>query len=401
MVTDAKALYDAYHREATSSSVVDKRVSLEIRVVKERLQELGGLLKWMSSDRQVADGLTKEAARGLFVTRLRHHRIKLTWDPSYTAVKKKTKNEKLSALAETTAKDAGPNEFVAEGPRHEHDVDEFPLVNEKVDEYVHGGPEENALFVANHLPLVYVYATSHVAHRSSNVNKSRMKNVLFWFMLFMMVNSCRASSDMCWSNGANHMEHTEDLGLLFMGIALILMVGHLCLWRCCRRRATLAHVGVQKDEALVHHRLRELLAREKEEIRNHLRACLEARHGMSLAQAENNHLIEENEGYKALAKDGAVFMRRLLDMLDDHWQTCPHAIDVMVSKQGQCWRREDCHLVEQMVPRNRVLVRGCSYCANRHSPVDKASVVVGSTFLQLGTTTRAEVSAWLADVAGI
>eukprot|EP00913_Durusdinium_trenchii_P003738 g3460.t1 len=63
MVTDAKALYDAYHREATSSAVVDKRVSLEIRVMKERLQELGGLLKWMSSDRQVADGLTKEAAR--------------------------------------------------------------------------------------------------------------------------------------------------------------------------------------------------------------------------------------------------------------------------------------------------------------------------------------------------
>ena len=228
-----------------------------------------------------------------------------------------------------------------------------------------------------------------------------MKNVLFWFMLFMMVNSCRASSDMCWSNGTDHSEHTEDLGLLFMGIALILMAGHLCLWLCYRRRATFAHVGVQKDEALVHHRLRELLAREKEENHNHLRACLEARRGMSLAQAENNHLIEENEGYKALAKDGAVLMRRLLDMLDDHWQTCPHAIDVMVSKQGQCWHREDCHLVEQMVPRNRMLVRGCSYCANRHSPVDKGSVVVGSSFLQLGgTTARAEVSAWLADVAG-
>ena len=125
-MTDAKALYDAYHREATSSAVVDKRVSLEIRVMKERLQELGGLLKWMSSDRQIADGLTKEAARGLFVTRLRHHRIKLTWDPSYTAMKKKTKNEKLSALAETTAKDAGPKEPVAEGTRCEHDENEFP-----------------------------------------------------------------------------------------------------------------------------------------------------------------------------------------------------------------------------------------------------------------------------------
>ena len=78
MVTGSKALYDAYRREAASSSVVDKRVGLEIRVMQERLQELGGLLKWMSCDRQVADGLTKEAARALFATRLRYHRIKLT-----------------------------------------------------------------------------------------------------------------------------------------------------------------------------------------------------------------------------------------------------------------------------------------------------------------------------------
>ena len=49
MITDAKALYDSYHRERTSSSVVDKRVSLEIRVMKERLQDLGGVLKHYAS----------------------------------------------------------------------------------------------------------------------------------------------------------------------------------------------------------------------------------------------------------------------------------------------------------------------------------------------------------------
>ena len=86
MVTDAKALYDAYHGESASSSVIDKRVSLEIRVMKERLQEIDGVLKWMSSDRQIADGLTKEAARVLFATRLRHQKLKLTWDPSYKAI---------------------------------------------------------------------------------------------------------------------------------------------------------------------------------------------------------------------------------------------------------------------------------------------------------------------------
>lgn len=44
MVTDAKALFDSFHREGFGLSVVDKRVSLEVRVMKERLLALGGAL---------------------------------------------------------------------------------------------------------------------------------------------------------------------------------------------------------------------------------------------------------------------------------------------------------------------------------------------------------------------
>ena len=65
MITDARALHDSYHREGVGSSVVDKRVSLEIRVMKDRLTSLGDSLRWMSSERQLADGLTKKSARAL------------------------------------------------------------------------------------------------------------------------------------------------------------------------------------------------------------------------------------------------------------------------------------------------------------------------------------------------
>ena len=71
--------------------------------MKERLLELGGTLKWMSSDRQIADGLTKDSARSLMSSRLRHQRLKLTWDPEYKAMKKKSKAERSQALAETTS----------------------------------------------------------------------------------------------------------------------------------------------------------------------------------------------------------------------------------------------------------------------------------------------------------
>ena len=177
VVTDAKALYDAYHREAASSSVVDKRVSLEIRVMKERVQELGSLLKWMSSDRQVVDGLTKEAARGLFATRLRHHRIKLTWDPNYTAMKKKSKGEKMTALTETTANEVKlekKEKMIVWHQKEEPD----DLTNEGVFEDSTDGHYENAHLVLNHMPLVYVYALSHVASRNSYNIPARIKNVM-------------------------------------------------------------------------------------------------------------------------------------------------------------------------------------------------------------------------------
>ena len=89
LITDAKALYDGYHRESLSSGLTDKRIGLEIRVLREGLEALGGRLKWFSSERQYADSLTKEATRQLLADRLRYGRIKLSWDHNYVAAKKK------------------------------------------------------------------------------------------------------------------------------------------------------------------------------------------------------------------------------------------------------------------------------------------------------------------------
>ena len=101
MVTDAKALYDSYNKEGlTGSSSVDKRTSLEIRVGKEQLQALGGVLKWMSSEKQFADGLTKSSTRNLLADRLRHHRQKLVWDPNYTSAKRKDAAEREASRNE-------------------------------------------------------------------------------------------------------------------------------------------------------------------------------------------------------------------------------------------------------------------------------------------------------------
>lgn len=58
-------------------------------VIKERLAALGGKWKWVSSERQFSDGMTKISARQLLADRLRLGKIQLLHDPTFTAAKKK------------------------------------------------------------------------------------------------------------------------------------------------------------------------------------------------------------------------------------------------------------------------------------------------------------------------
>lgn len=51
--------------------------------------------------------------------------------------------------------------------------------------------------------------------------------------------------------------------MICMGIALVLMLGQFCVWCCCGRKIGHIYVGMQKDELIVHYRLREVLARER------------------------------------------------------------------------------------------------------------------------------------------
>ena len=102
IITDAKALYDSYFREGATGSITDKRVGLEIQVTKERMQKLGGTMKWISSERQFADSLTKEQTRQLLADRLRYHKVKFTWDPEYQAAKKKNVQDRNRSRDEFT-----------------------------------------------------------------------------------------------------------------------------------------------------------------------------------------------------------------------------------------------------------------------------------------------------------
>ena len=215
MVTDAKALYDSYHREGFGTSVIDKRVSLEVRVVKERLQALGGQLRWMSSERQLADGLTKESARNLLAQRLRYGQLKLIWDPSYKAAKKKTKDELKASLQESTLQPDSKETDLHQvhPPADTQDVELFEhsseevIENEETPEEAHMAitdvtvsylmeQYEYALITEEHYVDVNVFspAASHGGCYCVNANMSRLKNLICWAVILLLMPSALAAS---------------------------------------------------------------------------------------------------------------------------------------------------------------------------------------------------------------
>ena len=100
LVIDAKCLYDILHREELYvSSAADKRTCLEALVTRDKLKEIGGSVRWVSSERQYADGLTKDTATQLLADRLRTHQMKITADDTYQASRKKDAAERAKRTA--------------------------------------------------------------------------------------------------------------------------------------------------------------------------------------------------------------------------------------------------------------------------------------------------------------
>ena len=95
LVTDAKSVYDAYHKgegACSGFSLKEKYSSLELLCLRENMTRQNTDLLWVSSEAQLADGLTKPGAQDhfkLFMQKGQKWNVK--FDPSFIAAKKKKK----------------------------------------------------------------------------------------------------------------------------------------------------------------------------------------------------------------------------------------------------------------------------------------------------------------------
>ena len=92
-VTDCKALFDAARSFTSGRGISEKRTSIEIQMINEKMLELDGVWRWTDTLQQLADGLTKLSVRQQFVEKLRRGVHALKWDPTFTAGKKLSKQE--------------------------------------------------------------------------------------------------------------------------------------------------------------------------------------------------------------------------------------------------------------------------------------------------------------------
>ena len=101
LVVDDKAWYDLLIQDELQKRLgAEKRMAVEVMVTEDRMAESGTRPRWVSSEPQLADGLTKESATQLLACRLRTHMNKLVDDDSYEAARKKNPERRQPSAME-------------------------------------------------------------------------------------------------------------------------------------------------------------------------------------------------------------------------------------------------------------------------------------------------------------
>ena len=116
-ITDAKSLYDASNSMSSGLKLSERRCAIELAMTNERLRAMGGGWRWCNSARQLADGLTKSAARSACLDSFARGVTCLQFDTTVMkAAKKVTHAERQAEVKELddAAEKLNDNVYLAE-----------------------------------------------------------------------------------------------------------------------------------------------------------------------------------------------------------------------------------------------------------------------------------------------
>lgn len=223
--------------------------------MKEQMQALNGNLRWVSSERQLADGLTKESTRQSLSDRLRHSKIKFLWDPNYVAAKEKSLQERTQNLQESSqsrkkSRKTQPKTSLSrslptvdEEPFQTFDVEQNVLATEENEAKQNVNVVENDLmpeetFVPENVPgNAYVAATGAAAYDLKMTSGFGLKHVFgaCCCCLTTVAEAVPSKTDEDYIGGSNLWTHFWWLTLC----GLAFLAGYFLQWLGERRRLRL------------------------------------------------------------------------------------------------------------------------------------------------------------------
>ena len=90
LVGDARNIYDGIVKVETSGlRMADRRTAIELLAIRERLQQACVELRWIESDCDMADGLTKPWKHEPLSRALKRREICIVYDPQFQSSRKK------------------------------------------------------------------------------------------------------------------------------------------------------------------------------------------------------------------------------------------------------------------------------------------------------------------------
>ena len=104
VITDCKSLYDALERsESAGLGLAEKRTAIEVTATRDTMRETGISTRWVNSDRQIADVLTKPQVPSHNLQALQSTgRWKIVFDDKFTSAKKLRKEARDENLKRNT-----------------------------------------------------------------------------------------------------------------------------------------------------------------------------------------------------------------------------------------------------------------------------------------------------------
>ena len=99
IITDCKSLYDHVHSPSAPSAVSDRRTSIDIIIIKESCKGMGAFLRWVPTNRMLADGLTKNEGDPVDLLRACIRRSSYQISPEETVLEYKALEKELRKQA--------------------------------------------------------------------------------------------------------------------------------------------------------------------------------------------------------------------------------------------------------------------------------------------------------------